>query len=104
MAVDCRFADFHEYDRAREFLDAHWSPNHAYVRMPGLFEWTFGRKNLWDRDAYSFALAEDRGTIVGILGGIPFLFNSLGTESRGVWLVNFMLRPEYRRGAAALQL
>jgi hypothetical protein len=72
--------------------------------MPELFEWTFGRKSLWDRDAYSFAFAEDRGSIVGILGGIPFLFNCHGSESHGVWLVNFMLTPEYRRGAAALQL
>ena len=104
MAPAFRYARFDEYDRVRKFLDTSWARGHAYVRMPELFEWTFGRKNLWDRDGYSFAIAEEGDTIVGCLGGIPFLFNCLGRESRGVWLVNYLVIPEYRRGPTALQL
>jgi hypothetical protein len=85
-------------------LDEYWAKNHVYVRLPELFEWTFSRRDLWDREGYSFALAENQSDIVGILGGIPFVFNCLGHESRAIWLVNYMVRPDHRRGPAALRL
>jgi Acetyltransferase (GNAT) domain len=104
MTVECRYARFGEYDRVSLFLDNYWAKNHIYVRVPGLFEWTFGRQNLWDQPGYSFAIAEDKDEVVGILGGIPFVFNSMGQDSRAIWLVNYMVRPNYRRGPLALRL
>ena len=92
MTVEFRYARFGEDSRIREFLDEYWARNHVYVRMPRLFDWTFGRKALWDHDGYSFVLAENAGQIVGILGGVPFVFNCLGRTSRGMWLANYMVR------------
>jgi hypothetical protein len=104
MTIEFRYAGFGEYHRISQFLDKYWAKNHVYVRMAELFEWTFGRSSLWDQAGYSLALAEDRDEVVGILGGIPFVFNSLGQVSRAIWLVNFMVRPDYRRGPVALRL
>jgi hypothetical protein len=104
MPIEFRYAGFGEYHRISQFLDKYWAKNHVYVREPELFEWTFGRNSLWDQAGYSFALAEDRDEVVGILGGIPFVFNSLGHISQAIWLANFMVRPDYRRGPVALRL
>jgi GNAT superfamily N-acetyltransferase len=104
MTIEFRYAGFGEYHRISQFLDKYWAKDHVYVRKPELFEWTFSRSSLWDQAGYSFALAEDRDEAVGILGGVPFVFNSLGQASRAIWLVNFMVRPDYRRGPVALRL
>jgi len=104
MTIEFRYAEFGEYHRISQFLDEYWTKNHVYVRTAELFEWTFSRSSLWDHAGYSFALAEDRDELVGILGGIPFIFNSLGQVSWAIWLVNFMVRPDYRRGPVALRL
>lgn len=104
MTVEFRYAGRGDYPGISRFLDTYWAKDHAYVRLPQLFEWTFGREHLWQHDGYSFALAADKGEIVGILGGIPYVFNCLGSTSLGVWTVNYMVRPDYRRGATALRL
>lgn len=104
MTIEFRYAGFDEYDRISQFLDKYWAENHVYVRMAELFEWTFNRSSLWDQAGYSFALAEDRDEVVGILGGIPFVFNSLGQVSRAIWLANFMVRPDYRHRPVAFRL
>ena len=104
MAIDVRYAGFDEYHRVSRFLNEYWAKDHAYVRLPELFDWTFNRAGLWDRDGYSFALAEEKGEIVGILGAIPFTFNCLGKASPAAWTANYMVRPEYRGGAVGLQL
>jgi len=44
MTVEFRYARFGEDSRIREFLDEYWARNHVYVRMPRLFDWTFGRQ------------------------------------------------------------
>jgi hypothetical protein len=41
---------------------------------------------------------------VGILGGIPFAFNLFGERKQGVWITNYVVRPDHRRGSTALQL
>src|SRR5262249_50954592 len=64
----------------------------------------FRRASHWEEPGYSFALAEDGEELVGILGGIPFSFNSFGTLSNGIWIANYVIRPDYRRGPTALQL
>jgi hypothetical protein len=102
--IRCRYATTDEYPVVREFIDRHWATNHVYVKSRKLFDWTFGRHDVWDGDGYSVVLAEHDGAIAGMLGAIPFVFNCHGEESRAVWLVNYVLRPEYRRGASALQL
>jgi hypothetical protein len=104
MTVELRYAGWDEYPQISKFLDEHWATDHVYVRMPQLFTWTFGRSSLWDQEGYSFALAEDQGEIVGILGGIPFDFNHFGHVTRGMWTANYMLRSDYRRGPIALRL
>jgi GNAT superfamily N-acetyltransferase len=104
MTIEVRYTGFGEYHRISQFLDKYWAKNHVYVREAELFGWTFSRSSLWDQGGYSFALAEDRGEIVGIFGAIPFVLNSLGQVSWAIWTANFMVRPEYRRGPVALRL
>ncbi len=104
MSIEFRFAATNEYPRISAFLDEFWAKNHIYVRKPELFEWTFRRPGYWDPGQYSFSLAEDNGELVGILGGIPYDLNFQGSRRRGVWIVNFAVRPDYRKGAAALRL
>jgi hypothetical protein len=104
MPPELSYANFDEYPRIREFLANYWSATNIYVREPKLFDWTFGRQSLWDRDGYSFALAEDKGNVVGILGGIPFTMNCFGRRSRALWLANYMISPDHRRGPLAMRL
>lgn len=104
MTIELRYAGFDEYPRISRFLAAHWAADNIYVRERRLFDWTFGRSALWDRYGYSFALAEAGGEIVGILGAIPFEFNRLGAGARALWLANYMIAPEHRRGPLAVRL
>jgi hypothetical protein len=104
MSIQFRYVGLAEYPRVSQFLDEYWAKNHIYVREQALFDWTFSRKRHWDDETYSFAVAEDGGEIVAILGGIPFTFNCLGKSSKAVWIVNYAVRPDHRRGPAALQL
>jgi hypothetical protein len=104
MLAELRYANFDEYPRIGEFLANHWSATNIYIREPRLFDWTFGRQSLWDRDSYSFALAEDKGNVVGILGGIPFTMNFFGQQFRALWLANYMISPDHRRGPLAMRL
>src|SRR5579862_2560855 len=104
MSVQFRYLGSDVYSRASQFLDTHWAKNHIYVRERDLFDWTFKRRGHWDDQGYSFAVAEDHDEVVAILGGIPFTFNCLGKSSKAVWIVNYAVRPDHRRGPAALQL
>lgn len=104
MSLEFHYARRDEYPRIRAFIDEHWARNHIYVRTPELFDWTFQRPGFWESGSYSFALGEDHGELVGILGGIPYSFNAFGAAKRGVWIVNYAVRPDYRKGAAALRL
>lgn len=104
MSVAFRYAGLDEYPRISAFLSEYWAPNHIYVRSRELFDWTFTRKSHWTESGYSFALAEEGDDIVGILGGIPFDFNAFGKSSRGVWIVNYAVRPDHRKGPTAFTL
>ncbi len=104
MAVELRYATRHEYPEISRFLHEFWANNHVYCRDKALFDWTFARSTHWRDDQYSFALAEDKGLLVGILGGIPFTFNNRGASSNGMWIANYVVHPEYRKGSTALQL
>ena len=42
--------------------------------------------------------------MVGILGGVPFVMNCFGRTAPGVWLANYLVRPDYRRGVLAVRL
>lgn len=104
MSIEYRFADTADYPRIRAFLDEFWAQDHIYVRRQDLFDWTFRRPGFWPEGGYSFSLAEDGGALVGILGGILYDLNFHGSRRRAVWIVNFAVRPDYRRGPAALRL
>lgn len=104
MPLEFRFARSDEYPRISAFLHQHWAHNHVYCRMAELFDWSFRRPGHWPHEGYSFAVAEGDGELAGILGGIPFEFNQFGRTSNGVWIVNYVIRPDYRKGSAALQL
>lgn len=104
MAVELRYSRRDEYPRISRFLDEFWAKNHVYCRNQPLFDWTFARSTHWRDDQYSFALAEDKDQLVGILGGIPFTFNDRGQTSNAVWIANYVVHPEYRKGSTALQL
>lgn len=104
MAVTFRFAKSTDYPSIQEFLHQHWESNHVYVRMPEMFEWTFGKSHFLVDEPYSVILAEDKGELVGFLGGIPFVLNEHGKQKRGVWLANYLLRSDYRKGTLGFQL
>ena len=104
MALNFRFARSGEYPRISMFLHEFWAQNHVYCRLADLFDWTFQRPGFLPDDGYTFAVAEDQGELAGILGGIPFRFNRFGHGSNGMWIVNYVIRPDHRRGSAALQL
>lgn len=104
MAVEFRYATLDEYPQVSSFIDQHWSSGHVYTRMRKLFDWTFHREGHWDPATYSVSLAMNGGELVGILGGIPFTFNRFGIASKAVWIVNYVVRADHRKGATALQL
>jgi hypothetical protein len=104
MSIQVRYLNYGEYSRAASFLNSYWAQNHAYVKMPQLFDWTFGYHSNWDHDTYSFAIAERGSEVIGILGGIPFLLNVYGQTAHGVWLVNWIVHPSERDGRCALAL
>lgn len=104
MAVELRYARGDEYPRISKFLDEFWAKDHVYCRNKPLFDWTFSRSTHWAEGEYSFALAEDKGDLAGILGGIPFTFNNRGVTSKGIWIANYVVSPNHRKGSAALQL
>ncbi len=93
-----------DYDRISRFLHEYWANNHIYCRDRKLFDWTFDPRGIWKESDYCFAIAEDNDELVGILGGIPFRFNHFGKTSQGVWIVNYVIRPDHRRGTTALKL
>jgi hypothetical protein len=104
MKPTYRFANADEYPKISAFLDAYWAKDHIYCRDKPLFDWTFSKRAHWQQDGYSFALAEEGDTLIGILGGIPFYFNVFGKTMNGVWIANYVISPEHRRGTLALQL
>jgi hypothetical protein len=104
MAVEFRYANLDEYPRISAFLHEYWANNHIYTRDRKLFDWSFHRPGHWDPNTYSFSLAVDGPELVGILGGIPFTLNQFGKSSKAVWIVNYVIRPDRRKGAMALQL
>ena len=104
MSVTFRFARVGEYQRISDFLDQYWAKAHIYCRNAKLFDWTFRRSGHWDPEQYSVSLGEDGDQLIGILGGIPFSFNHYGKICPSVWIVNYVIRPDYRKGASALQL
>ena len=104
MTIEIRYAKIGDYPRISGFLDQYWERDYIYVRKPKLFDWTFGRNELWHQEGYSFALMEDRDELVGILGAIPFDFNCFGRKTRAVWFANYMIRPDYRRGPLGMRL
>lgn len=67
MSVRVRYAQLDEYERISRFLDEYWAKDHAYVRLPQLFHWSF-RRSLWEEDGYSIAIAEVENEMVGMLG------------------------------------
>ncbi|MEZ5353281.1 MAG: GNAT family N-acetyltransferase [Bryobacteraceae bacterium] len=104
-ALSFRYARLDEYDVLSRFLHEHWANHHVYCRDKALFDWTFLTNNRWEREGeYCFAVAEKNGEVVGILGGIPFLFNDHGKTCPGVWIANYVVHPDHRRGTLALQL
>ena len=104
MPVEFRYANPNEYPQLAQCLNDYWAANHIYCRSEPLFRWSFQRTDVWEREQLSFAVAEDKGEMVGILGGIPFWFNNRGQRSKGVWIANYVIRPDYRKGTFALQL
>jgi hypothetical protein len=104
MNPEFRYAGPADYPQIASFLDEFWAKDHVYVRSPKLFDWTFNRPGYWKSGEYSFALAEDNHEPIGILGGIPYTFNAFGKTTRGVWIANYAVRPDHRKGTAAFKL
>ncbi len=102
--MDVRYARRSEYPMIAEFLRTYWAPNHIYARNEPLFRWSFDRPELWDHDAFSFAVALDGGDCLGVLGAIPFIANLRGQTRPAVWLANWMTAPGERTSLTGLRL
>lgn len=103
-AICFRYARRDEYDRIADFLNRYWAKDHIYARSRPLFDWTFSRPDHWDGDTYSFAIAELNEDLIGILGAIPYTFQSGKRRMRAAWIVNYSVRPDHRKGTTAFQL
>jgi hypothetical protein len=101
MSIAFRYAGLAEYPEVSRFLNDYWAANHIYCRREDLYRWSFGRAA---RGGSTMAVAESDGELVGILGGVPFAFNLFGERKQGVWITNYVVRPDHRRGSTALQL
>lgn len=104
MSVTFTSAGGSRYAEIAQFIHANWAENHVYTRSRELFEWTFRNGFGSFGDGYSIMLAQDGGEIVGMLGGIPFDFNSRGANHKAIWIVNYVVREDHRRGATGLKL
>ncbi len=104
MNIEYRFAKDDEYPAIARFLNDHWAAGHVYVRSEELFRWTFARDHAGDQHGFTVAVAVLNGELAGILGGIPFGLNLFGKSFRGVWMANYVIREDCRRGPAALKL
>jgi hypothetical protein len=104
VSVEFRYANRDEYPAISRFLNDYWAENHIYVRNQPLFQWAFNRPQHWPEEGLSWAVAEAGNELVGILAGIPFSFNQYGKRAQGVWIANYVIRPDYRKGSTALQL
>lgn len=104
MSVEFVRASTGQYQEIADFLHSYWAENHAYTRDRRLFEWTFRNGYRTEPSEYSIMLARESGQIVGMLGGIPFELTRMGQKHDAVWIVNYVMRPDQRRGATALKL
>jgi hypothetical protein len=104
MSVEFRFAREGEYPACSAFLHEHWANNHIYCRSEPLFDWTFQRPGFSKEGEYTMAVGEHGGELVGLLGGIPFTFNLRGESLAAIWLANYVIREDHRRGPTALKL
>jgi hypothetical protein len=108
MSVTFRYADLAEYPQISRFLNDYWAADHVYCRQEDLYRWAFGRGTPRvgpnEGGPSTMAVAENQGELVGILGGMPFVFNQFGESKRGVWITNYVVRPDHRKGSTALQL
>ena len=104
MNIEFRFARIGEYPQCSQFLHEHWANNHIYCRSQPLFDWTFRRPGFSVEGEYTVAIGESGGEMVGLLGGIPFTFNYFGEPLSAIWLANYVIREDSRRGPAALKL
>ena len=50
MSLEVRYAQLDDYPRLSAFLDTYWAKDHVYVRQRSLFDWAFGRRELWPHD------------------------------------------------------
>ncbi len=50
MTIEIRYAKIGDYPRISGFLDQYWERDYIYVRNPKLFDWTFGRNELWHQE------------------------------------------------------
>jgi len=107
MTTEVRLLGLNEYSEIAAFIDQHWKKDHAYAHSKELFDWTFKENPAWNKqDCYSFSVAVDKGSIIGMLGAIPFKLNDHGKTINACWLTNWIVLPEVKggKGLALLNL
>jgi len=102
--TDIRLAALNEYESVSTFIDQNWKKDHIYTRSRKLFDWTFLDNPAWEELHYSISIAVHRENIVGMLGTIPFRLNIYGAIYDACWLVNWLVKPEERKGRVGLDL
>jgi len=97
--------DWLERDRIPElqrFIDEHWRRGHVLARDPALLAWQHRRRD--DPARLAVLVAEDEGTLLGMLGFVEFDACVHDERVRGGWMTNWLVVPEARGRGLGLAL
>jgi GNAT superfamily N-acetyltransferase len=83
-----------DYPALCAYLETHWRKSHVFTTSPDLFRWQH-----WDaeRERYNFAIAEEDGRILGVLGFVPHSqFDPTMEPGAAIWLCIWSVADETR--------
>ena len=89
-----------EVAQLQHFIASNWNRDHILARDEALLRWQFDGRRLagGSSDGPSVLLAWEHGSIVGMLGIIPFDLSIPGATAPGCWLSQWFTTPEARSG------
>jgi hypothetical protein len=97
--------DWLERDRSQDlqgFIDAHWQRGHVLARDPALLAWQHRRRD--DPARLAVLVAEESGSLLGMLGFVEFDACVREERVRGGWMTNWLVIREARGRRLGLEL
>jgi predicted N-acetyltransferase YhbS len=86
----------------QRFIEAEWRSGHALARDGELLAWQHRRRE--DPERLALLVAEDEGTLLGMLGFVEFDACVHDERMRGGWMTNWLVVPEARGRRLGLAL